>query len=236
MKLNFSIKWLLAFLALIFLIIECHDWFHVAMARILCGCWGNKGFEDWKICSSCVLGKGELVAIGMIGPLLNYILIWTGWFFMESTQPPTRKSLSFFLLYASNPLPSILAAKSGGTDETNAFRTLFQDTHGSNHYGVALSSLIMILILTIPPLIRSIGLIKGLATRAILIPLFPMFHVSDRWIIQGALAKMLHEGILSGMLFGDKLVVIAGLAHCYQPDPTRKSFQQGCLIQTITVE
>ncbi|MFI5152593.1 MAG: hypothetical protein ACHQET_04620 [Chitinophagales bacterium] len=211
MKLNFSIKWLLAFLALIFLIIECHDWFHVAMARILCGCWGNKGFEDWKICDSCVLGKGERVAIGMMGPLLNYILIWTGWFFMESAQPPARKSLGFFLLYASNPLPRILAAKSGGTDETNAFRTLFQDTHGSNHYGVALSSLIMILILTIPPLIRSIGLIKGLARRAILIPSFlivPMYL--DRWIIQGGLAKMLHDGILSGNAFlGTSWLVIA---------------------------
>jgi len=214
MKLNFSIKWLLAFLSLIFLIIECHDWSHVAVARIFCGCWGDKGFEDWKICDSCVLEKGNQAMVWLAGPLINYVLLWVGWRFMGHTQRLTRKSLGFFLVYATSPLARILAAKSGGTDETNAFRILFQRSDGSNHYWVALASLMMILILALPPIIRSIGLISGWPNRAIVITLFlvvPMYL--DRWIVQIGLQKMLQEGVLPDKtFFGTHVLVIAWFA------------------------
>jgi len=205
---------LLAFLSLIFLIIECHDWLHVTVARLLCGCWGVKGFEDWKICDSCILGKGEMAIVWFAGPLINYVLIWVGWLFMGHSERLTRKSLGFFLVYASSPLARILAAKSGGTDETNAFRSLFQRSDGSNHYWVALASLMMILILTVPPIIRSIGLISGWLRRVLIIPLFliaPMYL--DRWIAAGVLPKLLRGGFLSGKTFiGAQTLVFAWLA------------------------
>jgi len=211
MKIKFHFLYLPAFLALLFLEQELHDWAHFIAAEIFCGCWGSKGFDSWTICDHCAITKDIGVFIFFAGPFATYIIIWSAWWLMSHNHTGKQRSAGFALLFAAIPFVRILAAMAGGGDETRCLRELFQNADGSNRHIVALAGLFFVCLLTIPALLRAFILLPGLREKVFLFPIFlvvPMYV--HQWILKGLMTKLLERGFLNNEVFpGIPILVIA---------------------------
>jgi hypothetical protein len=209
MKIKFSASYIPAFLSILLLSQEGHDWAHVIAARMICGCWGIKAFDNWTVCTSCLASVKQQVLIWIAGPAATYLIIWLGWWMMRRKNSATQKAFGFSLVFAAIPFVRILAALAGGSDETYALRLLFQHTDGSNRHIVALSGLLFILLMTIPALLRAFLLLPGWKERLFLFPVFlilPMYI--ERWIL-GAMNFLYSKGILANtVLPGTPLLIV----------------------------
>ena len=92
MKIKFSISFFIAFLSLLFLVQELHDWTHVLTAFWLCGCFGTKAFDSWSLCDHCEVAGNVLVLVYLAGPVINYIMIWVARSLMSRKQSATTRS------------------------------------------------------------------------------------------------------------------------------------------------
>jgi hypothetical protein len=211
MKIKINIGYLFAFLSLLFLAQEWHDWAHCIVARFLCGCWGSKGFNDWTICNYCSASLHAQVLIWFADPLASYILIWLSWWLMRRGNLIRLQSLGFSLLFAAVPFVKIMAALAGGGDETNGLRQLFQHADGSNRHAVALTGLCIVLLLTIPALIRAFILLRRPIEKLILFPIFlvlPLFIL--RWGLDDGMKKISLNDFFSEEIFtGTPVAIIA---------------------------
>lgn len=210
MRIRFTAKFFLAFLALIFFIHECHDWAHFVMARLICGCWGTKSFDNWTLCTECTASAQAQVWIWFAGPFITYLIVWFGWWLMARKRTSMQQSLGFLFVFATIPFVRILAAMAGGSDETYGLRQLFQHPDKSNSHTVALAGLMIIILLTALPLLRAFIRLRGLKEKFLLFPAFlvlPMFI--DKWTYIG-LNKLASTGFLGDESFpGVSILVLA---------------------------
>ena len=172
MKFKLSPGYILAFLALLLLLHECHEWLHIIVARIICGCWGIKKFNGWTICDQCNPTPAWHAIILFAGPLANYIVIWTAWRMMKPQRPVYKKSLGFSLFFATLPLARILAAMKGGSDETSGLKLLFRSTGAAHQHLASLAGLSLIVLLSLPALLAALRLMHGRIGRWIVVPCF----------------------------------------------------------------
>src|SRR5258708_14806374 len=172
MKIKLTPVYFLCFFSLVFLIHEIHDWAHFILSASYCGCLGNRAFDSWSVCNTCVTSAYGLALATLAGPLVNYIMIWSGWALMHAENPSEKQSIGFSMVFAALPFPRMMGALAGGGDETSALRQLFQRPGGSNHYIVAGTGLLIVLLLFLPAIIRSFVLITCWVDRLILLPAF----------------------------------------------------------------
>jgi hypothetical protein len=210
MRIRFTGKFLLAFLTLIFFVHEGHDWAHFASARLICGCWGIKSFDNWTLCADCKASSHAQVWVWFAGPLITYIMIWFSWWLMNRKRGTMQQSLGFSLLFSTVPFVRILAAMAGGSDETYGLRQLFQHADKSNSHTIALAGLLMIILLTALPFLRAFMLLRGWKEKLILFPIFLIFPIYiDKWTYIG-LNKIYATGFLNEESFpGVPILVLA---------------------------
>jgi hypothetical protein len=170
MKISFSLSFLIAFFALVFLIQELHDWAHVLTANWICGCWGSKGFDNWTLCDHCEVSGNILLLVWLAGPALSYFLVWVSWALMNNKNSGGTKSIGFSLFFATNTFVNVLAAIGGGGDITKSMRMAFQKADGSNRHIVSAGALFLVVLLTAPPVLRAFKMVKGKAEKMLLIP------------------------------------------------------------------
>ncbi|MFP5354740.1 MAG: hypothetical protein ACLGIK_06225, partial [Gemmatimonadota bacterium] len=48
-----TVRWLVAFLALILIAHDLHELVHTALGRVLCGAWGPRDFNAWRLADGC---------------------------------------------------------------------------------------------------------------------------------------------------------------------------------------
>jgi hypothetical protein len=213
MKIKFSATYLLAFLSMLFLIQELHDWAHVFASEWICGCFGTKTFDNWTSCDNCEATGKILVLSILAGPALTYSLVWIAWSLMSRRQPAGTKSFGFTLLFAANPFVNLLASFGGGGDITEAMRKLYQNPDGSNRHIVSMSALLIVLILTAPPILKAIGMIKGTKERLILIPAFLLLpNLIEKLFVSKGMNWVLSQGLFQEDVFaGTSLLVLMWL-------------------------
>ena len=214
MKVKLTPAYLLGFFALVFLIHEIHDWAHFILSATYCGCLGNRAFDSWTVCNTCVTSGSALALAIMAGPMVNYIIIWSGWAMMHPENTPEKQSMGFSMVFAALPFPRIMGALAGGGDETWALRQLFQRANGSNHYFVAAAGLLIVLALCLPALIRIFILVTGWVQRALLLPAFLVLPgLADHWLVSGELNRLLAGGLFARQLLrgGTQLFVFVWL-------------------------
>jgi hypothetical protein len=203
MKVKLTPLSVLTFFCLVFLIHEIHDWAHFLTAASFCGCLGNRAFDYWAPCPLCNSSTGGLALATLAGPLVNYIILWSGWMMMHPDNSPEKQSVGYSMVFAALPLPRIMAALVGGGDETWALRQLFQRTPGGggNHHFIAGAGLAIVLVLCLPPLIRAFMLVAGWIQR---IAFFAVFLVLpgmvDHWLVGKELNALMAKGFLSHQL------------------------------------
>ena len=197
MKIKSHFLYTLGFLSILFLAQELHDWAHYIVAGVSCGCWGKKGFDNWTICDRCAVSPNMGAIIFFAGPFVTYIIIWSAWWLMDRDHTSRQRSVGFALLFAAVPFVRILAAFAGGGDETRCLRGVFQQTDGSNRHLIALAGLSIVLLLTIPPILRAFFLLSGWKERIFLFLIFLVLPLYvHQWILKGVMGKLLERGFL----------------------------------------
>lgn len=151
-KIRFSFPNMLAFAAVLFICHELHEISHTAVARLQCGCWGQRDFNVWNVCESCPVGANVLWA-SIAGPAFTYALIWIGFILMSAKLTPGYKSLGWVLVMANKPFARLFTVLMKGGDESFITRTLFEQERLSVVAWVI--EVIVVLLLIVPPLVRA---------------------------------------------------------------------------------
>src|ERR1700722_9685768 len=171
--------YILSFLLLIFLVQEVHDWAHILAVRVTCHCWAIRTFGSWVLCGSPSPGQHALIAVA--GPLVNAILLLTGWSLLHPENPVEENSIGVALVFAALPLNNLIAAFTGGGDITETVRWMQRHGYYSSVGFAKGLGLVIVLLLNIPALIRAFGALPGYKGRAIA---FPLMLLLPGWLIK----------------------------------------------------
>ncbi|SRR5579871_320391 len=171
MKVKLTVSYLLAFLSLTFVINELHSWIHSIVAEWICDCWGTQGFEKWSVCPHCDIAENFLGIAWLAAPLLNYLIILAGWALMDRRNSIEKKSIGFALFFASVPLGRLFAVFTKG-DEPTGLKEIFSPSANDTLINIILPVIIVLLVL--PPLMRSMNVLKEIKQRVILVIAFAL--------------------------------------------------------------
>ena len=194
--------YLTAFFALVFLVHELHDWAHVLLERVICGCWGQKGFDNWTMCKGCLPGATGQGIIFLAGPLVNAALACWSWRLMQASRPSASRSMGVALFFACLPLPRIIATLQGGSDETRSVRMFFWELNISHRHLISLFGLGLVFLFYSPGFIRAIKELAGWKGKIWIVAAFllvPMYI--DRWVVSGLMNELLHQGFLAAIIW-----------------------------------
>lgn len=169
MNLKVSPLYVVAFLALVLLVHECHDWAHIAAVRVTCHCWATRTFGNWVLCGSPSNGQHALILIA--GPLINVVLFWAGWSLLDAENSVEENSLGVALVFAAMPFNNLIAAFSGGGDITESLRFIQRHGPATNYRMVSWMGLLIQLIIILPALVRAFLRLPGYKGKLIAAPL-----------------------------------------------------------------
>lgn len=153
MKININLRTVIAFIALLLVMHELHEIVHTAVGRVLCGCWGPRDFNVWGLCEDCAVGMPWTMLTTIAGPVFTFGIIWIGYYLLKAQRPLFQQSVGFALVFGNMPIARIITAATGGGDEVYALQELFADR--VNESLLWLIGLFIVLILSIPPLVRA---------------------------------------------------------------------------------
>ncbi|HXD79271.1 MAG TPA: hypothetical protein VN616_15745 [Puia sp.] len=187
MNLKLSPLHILAFLILLFLVQQLHDWTHILTVRAICHCWGHRVFEGWTICGSASGGQHALISIS--GSLINFALLWVGWSLLHPEGTAEENSIGVALVFAARPLPDLIAAFRGGGELTESIAWIQQHGPTSNVHFVHRAGLVLILLLVIPPLVRAFLRLPGYKGKLIA---FPLLLLLPEWIVRTWSRQLTH--------------------------------------------
>jgi hypothetical protein len=204
---------IIAFFSLVFLLHELHDWAHTMVAGGLCRCWAPRAFDSWELCPRCALDGSQLALIWLVGPVITYIAIWMGYRLMNPENGLEKKSMGFCLFFAALPFTRIMAALSGGGDETNGLRALFPGYEIRHHHLVSLAGLLLVLALILPGLTRAFLLLPGWMGKLLIFPVFLILPgFIDHWVVHDGMNKLVDMGLLNHLVItGLHLLVLVWL-------------------------
>lgn len=182
-----SWRFLLAFCSLALLLHELHELAHTATARLLCGAWGTRDFNLWRLAEGCTTYVPTA-----IGPLFSYAVMFAGVALVRSER---FRLLGVALALAPNPFARLFTAVMGGGDEMVLARVL---AGSGKTPALRVAVIAAVSVLALPPIIAAW---RGLERyrRAIAFPVLlvaPMvltgvlyFVVGNRLLAAGVLAK-----------------------------------------------
>lgn len=172
-QIPFNLNYIIAFVLLLFLLMQLHQLLHHITGGILCGKVAYLTFDRHHF-SDSLSATGHIIAT-ITGPLFShYLAMWIGLFLLAGSR---YKLAGFSLIFASLPLAR-LAAVNGG-DERFYGSWICQLSGIDERYSLVISLIITLLII-VPPLVaafRSIANKQRLITflSYLILPLFLYF-------------------------------------------------------------
>ncbi len=148
MKIALTKKNTTALLFLSFVMQETHEIAHTSVGRLICGCWGERNFNVWTVCKGCSSEQPLSILATVAGPVYSFLVIWIGYYLLTKT-PAKLKSVGLALVVSSMPFSRILTPIFGGGDEVFVLTKLW-----NNHTMAWIISVVIVLFLTVPPVIK----------------------------------------------------------------------------------
>lgn len=203
MKLKLNFKFIIAFMALTFVLGEAHEIVHTTVGRIICGCWGQRDFNNWGICESCTNPLALWATVA--GPVFTFIVIWIGYRIIKKNESDNSKVLGFSLIFASLPFARILNAMLGIGDEIMVLTNLL-----NNHTTAWIIGLVGIVLVTFFPLVQAYRIVENKNKIGWFLLFFLVPTVLYILIILGVMNTLLSNQVLSEywILGSPKLVSI----------------------------
>ncbi len=149
MRVRLTSPYILAFFCLAAILGIGHELGHHVAGRLVCGEWGYKTFNSFKLAAGCRENHpGTYWLATLAGPLLfNYIPMWIGLVRMRRADAGS-KLFGLTLVFATIPVFRIVFSALGANDEPWMVRQLF----GDSRLAFWLMN-VTIWLLTVPPLI-----------------------------------------------------------------------------------
>jgi hypothetical protein len=174
-------RYLIFFSSLALFLHELHELAHTATGRLICGAWGDRDFNLWRLAAGCT----SYVPTA-IGPLFSYAVMFAGVVLISSTR---YRLLGIALALAPNPFARIFTALMGGGDEMVLARVIA----GSGKTPLLrLLVIAVVAALTLPPIIAAWRGLRGTSHRV-------------RWYSTLLLAPMVLTGVLY-FVIGNRLL------------------------------
>lgn len=202
MTIKLTPKFIIAFLALTFVMHEAHEIIHTSTGRMICGCWGERDFNVWGLCEGCDANPYSILST-FVGPLFTFIMIWAGANLLKETHTKNQQSLGFALIFANMPFARLLNPILGGGDEVVVVNHFLNDRNLSRIIVVVLITLIIAY-----PLYKAFTLIRnkyriGLFILFLIAPVF-----IDLLLVLGIMNTLLEKEILSqNWILGSPMLV-----------------------------
>ena len=141
-----NINFFIAFLMLLFLLMQMHQLLHHVAGGILCGKVGYLTFDRHHF-SADLSDSGNKIAT-IVGPLFShYSAMWIGLFLLANKR---FNLLGFSLIFASLPLGRLAAANGG---DERFYGSWICQSSGIYESFATIISLVIILLIIVPPLI-----------------------------------------------------------------------------------
>ncbi len=131
MKIKITLKFVIAFLALSFVMLELHEIVHTSVGRIICGGWGERDFNAWDLYKGCDSNPIAWLST-FAGPFFTFLMCWYGAILLKSTNSTEQKSFGFALIFANSPFARILNTILRCGDEQNLVYKLVPDINTSS--------------------------------------------------------------------------------------------------------
>ncbi|HZH00023.1 MAG TPA: hypothetical protein VEY32_03020 [Flavisolibacter sp.] len=207
MKGNITAKTLLAFLGLLFVCHELHELIHTSVAYFQCGCWGQRDFNVWSICTTCSSNVNTVWATA-VGPVFTYALIWIGWWLMDANHSLTKRSIGFALVWANVPFARLITVLMKGGDEGVVTRYITSQSQLTTLAWMV--ELGIVLLLVIPAFIRAWKLLAVRRRLAVFIAFLFAPMLLEFILMHKLGGTLLQQGVLDeqGMLGSPVLVLI----------------------------
>ena len=205
MKLRITLKYVLAFLSLVFVMHEAHELAHTITGRLICGCWGQRDFNSWGVCEGCPEQQSLAILSTFAGPLFTFTMIWAGANLIGKDRTDRQKALGFSLIFANLPFARILTASLGSGDEIWGLNNLL-----NNKPLAWASGFLLIFVLTLFPLWKAFQLIENKRKVAWFLLFLILPIIVDLLVVLGFMNALLAKGILSEywILGSPKLVTV----------------------------
>ena len=150
MKLKLSWQYFIAIIPLIFIMGETHELAHTTAGRLICGCWGQRDFNVWGLCSGC---KDMYPVLSLfptfIGPIYSFAIVWIGYYLLGEKKSKKSKIWGMTLVLTNILFARILTSLMASGDEVYGLRKVFDSTYLAWIIGA-----LIVLLLSVPPLIR----------------------------------------------------------------------------------
>jgi hypothetical protein len=189
MKIKITGKFIIAFIALTFVMLELHEIVHTTVGRLICGCWGNRDFNAWDICDSCHNMSIAWLST-LAGPLFTFIMIWIGAGFLRMQNTNQQKSLGLALIFSNSPFGRILNPLLKSGDEATLVCKFVDNLNLASCI-----TLFIILLITIYPLYKAYKTIQNKP-----IPFFILFFFAPVAIIILVVLIILNTILAQGIL------------------------------------
>lgn len=202
LRFNFDARWAIAFLALLFVHNELHEIAHTGVGRVICGAWGPRNFNTWRV--ACQEITPVLVFVPIAGLAFTYGLMWIGCYLLRPEYSVTRQSVGFCLIFAAMPFGRIYTVAQSAGDEMVVLRGIFRGMGPLLRLVVGLS---IVSLLLGPPLYRAFSVLprqrRLFVFPGLLILPYALFdiivlEVANPLLQQGLLDS---DGILGSPLF-----------------------------------
>ena len=158
MTLRLTLRYLLAFILLLLVMMEMHEIVHISVGWMICGCWGPRDFNVWELCDACEKSETLGWIATMAGPLFSFALMWLGMFWLSSVNSK-KVAVGFSLIFSNIPFGRITTVMMGGGDEMVVVRH-FMAADFSRIQMICGGTLI-VLALGVPPIVKAFRIIQN---------------------------------------------------------------------------
>ena len=192
MNIKLNPRFVIAFMALAFLMHEAHEIAHTTVARLICGAWGERDFNVWGICEGCEKAHPLVILSTFAGPLFTFAMLWAGALLLKPSHSAQQKSWGLALVFANMPFARILTASMGGGDEVFGLSRVLH-----NHSLAWAIGLTGILLVCAEPLRRAFVTIHNRRRVGLFLLFFLAPVALDLVVVLGLLNSLLERGLLS---------------------------------------
>ena len=207
MRLKLSPKYIFAFLLLVLLMLELHEIAHIITGRVICGAWGTRDFNVWRLCEGCELKHPFSWIATLAGPLFSFILMWLGMWLLY-LKCADSQAIGFSLVFANIPFGRISQAMLGCGDEMVVNRHLLKANF--SHTQIVLICSAVLLALGLPPIIKAYRVISNKLAWMYLLGFLTLPLVFILSYVLSLLNYLLNNGVLSNPgVMGTPLLITA---------------------------
>ncbi|RYU91972.1 hypothetical protein EWM62_00585 [Mucilaginibacter terrigena] len=213
LHIRFTFKTLLVFQFFFFAMHELHELAHIVTGRLMCGAWGTRDFNVWRLCETCNVPYPEIATFA--GPVLTFIMLWLGRYWLKHGAATSIRSFGLVMIFGNMPFGRLYMAAMGSGDEMWGLRSLFLNAGHSNLLLLRIINFVVVAAICLPPLVVAYKAIGNKRKILVFIALLIIPLMLDTIILLMLLNGLLATGFLNHVyLMGTPLLIQLWFINC----------------------